>query len=1054
MFALGPIGFATPWLLAGLAALPVLWWLLRAVPPAPIRRAFPGVTLLLGLDDREVEARRTPLWLMLLRMVALAAMILGFAGPVLHPTPHTPGSGPLLVLIDDGWAAAPDWQARLDAAAQALKAAEAAGRPAALVATSAPPPPGILPLRSAGEAARRLPGLAPQAYSPGFDAVLDWAKSVDARFETLWLSDGLDSPNRAALADLLSTHGPLRVLEPPRPRLGLIPARIEGGLVRLTALRSRADTAQELTLTGLGPDPTGTERELARTSLSFDAGATRAETELSLPPELRNRISRFRIEGNRSAGALTLADDSLRRRKVGLVTATAGRETLELLSPSHYLRQALVPTAGVIEGPVSDLIAAAPDAILLPDSTSLSAPEAKALTQWVTDGGLLLRFAGPRLAAEAGQMNDDPLMPVHLRAGGRSVGGAMSWGAPQKLAPFPEASPFYGLVLPDDVTVSSQVLAEPGPELASRTIAALADGTPLVTRKALGAGEVVLFHSSANAEWSSLALSGLFVQMLERLAVSTKAEAPGKADLAGTIWVPDQVLDGFGSLHSAGDRPGLPGEALTGTPGPDLPPGLYRTDKRLIAVNTLGPDAVLAPARWPAGITPDWQGESPERNLAGPLLMAALLMLAADILATLALSGRLSRSAVKSATLGLAALTLPDAAEAAAPVAGMSPSTLPAALAMALILALLAVALRYSRTGPKAGPRPKSRQHLLPARTAPLGAPGERRSGPRTGAFAASRHAVRQAVHGWNKWHRPQAGMRHSPDRRALLSLHLWHGPVALPSSVAALLFSLLLPLAAQAQDIAPATLAAADNVTLAYVITSDTETDRISKAGLTGLSNQIFQRTSVEPSPPVGVDLEQDELSVYPLLYWPITQSQPQPSSAAYARLNAYLRAGGMILFDTRDGDLTTSGASATPEATRLRALALPLDIPPLEPVPGDHVLTRAFYLLDTFPGRYQGGPVWVEAAPADAARAEGMPFRNLNDGVTPVVIGGNDWASAWAVDANGIPLLPVGRGMAGERQREMAYRFGVNLVMHVLTGNYKSDQVHVPALLERLGE
>ena len=105
--------------------------------------------------------------------------------------------------------------------------------------------------------------------------------------------------------------------------------------------------------------------------------------------------------------------------------------------------------------------------------------------------------------------------------------------------------------------------------------------------------------------------------------------------------------------------------------------------------------------------------------------------------------------------------------------------------------------------------------------------------------------------------------------------------------------------------------------------------------------------------------------------------------------------------------------------------------------------------------PGRYQGGQVWVEAAPNAAAEAaEGMPFRNLNDGVTPVVIGGNDWASAWATDDSGIPLVPIGRGYAGEQQREIAYRFGINLIMHVLTGNYKSDQVHVPALLERLGQ
>ena len=168
---------------------------------------------------------------------------------------------------------------------------------------------------------------------------------------------------------------------------------------------------------------------------------------------------------------------------------------------------------------------------------------------------------------------------------------------------------------------------------------------------------------------------------------------------------------------------------------------------------------------------------------------------------------------------------------------------------------------------------------------------------------------------------------------------------------------------------------------------------------------------------------------------------------------MNDYLRSGGLILFDTRDADIARFG-TASPNGRKLRDLAASLDIPPLEPLPTDHVLTRTFYLLQDYPGRHTSRDVWVEAAPPDAEQIEGMPFRNLNDGVTPVVIGGNDWASACAMSEFGAPLVPIGRGFSGERQRELAYRFGVNLVMHVLTGNYKSDQVHVPALLDRLGQ
>jgi hypothetical protein len=247
--------------------------------------------------------------------------------------------------------------------------------------------------------------------------------------------------------------------------------------------------------------------------------------------------------------------------------------------------------------------------------------------------------------------------------------------------------------------------------------------------------------------------------------------------------------------------------------------------------------------------------------------------------------------------------------------------------------------------------------------------------------------------------------------------------------------------------------LAATVEVSLAYVVTGNRDVDEISQAGLRGLSDILFFRTSVEPAQPTAVNLETDELAFFPILYWPITPDQPRPSSDAYGKLNDYLRSGGLILFDTRDADIARYGA-ASPNGRKLQDLAAPLDIPPLEPLPGDHVLTRTFYLLQDFPGRHNSRDVWVEAAPPDAEQTPGMPFRNLNDGVTPVVIGGNDWAAAWAVRDNGAPLLPIGRGFSGERQRELANRFGVNLVMHVLTGNYKSDQVHVPALLDRLGQ
>ena len=960
------LGFTTPWLLLGLMALPILWLLLRAVPPAPVRRLFPGVVLLLGLRDDDNQTDRTPWWLLLLRMAALAALIVGFAGPVLNPRTERPaGAGPLLVLLDGSWADARDWPRRLERVGAALDDAAASGRTVA-VATLTDLPAGDLPLQSAESWRPRLAGLAPRPWQADPDTVLAWAATLPAGLDTLWLSDGIAWAGRDRLLRRLATLGQVRVFESPRPVYGLRPGVLRDGKLVLEAQRARPGPAASLSLVARGPDPGGTDRVLLRAPITFAVGETRAELALNLPSELRNRVTRFALEGQRSAGAVSLADDGLRRREVALVEPQAGREGLRLLDQTHYLRQALLPSADLIEGTLGDIVLANPDVIVLADVARLSPSETDAVLAWVRDGGLLLRFAGPRLAAsDVSRGSEDALMPVRLRAGGRTIGGAMSWGEPKKLRPFGPGSPFAGLTIPGDVSVSAQVLAEPDPTLSARVIASLADGTPLVTRKRLGAGQVVLFHVTANAEWSTLPLSGLFVRMLERLAVSSAVGAPSSEDLAGTTWVPERELDAFGVLRDAGARAGVAGETLAEAPvGPGLVPGLYRGDDRLIARNVLTARTELAASTWPASVEVEGLSTARETPLMAALLTLALALLAVDILASLWLSGRLR---------------------------GASGARTAAVLAAALTAAALAAAVPTQLRAQQGG----------------AGADGTGAEG--TGAPGA--RGVTDAVTG-----AAAAAANHDPNAEALA-------------------------------------LEATTQLVLAHVLTGNARVDQVAEAGLRGLSDTLYARTSVEPANPIGVDLERDELAFFPFLYWPVTPDQPLPSAAAYARLNRFLRGGGLILFDTRDADVAGFGV-ASENGRKLQQLALPLDIPPLEPVPSDHVLTRTFYLLQDFPGRFKGRDVWVEAAPPDAERVEGMPFRNLNDNVSPVVIGGNDWAAAWAVDELGSYLFPVGRGRAGEKQREIAYRFGVNLIMYVLTGNYKSDQVHVPALLERLGQ
>ena len=906
---MGAIGFISPYLLLGLLSLPVLYWLLRATPPAPVIRAFPAVGLMLGLKNDENTPDRTPWWLLLLRLLAVAAVIVGFAGPVMNPADRITGSGRLLIAMDASWASAQDWDVRRAKVVELVRQAIQDDRPVAVQRLS-DAPRGDLAFRSGTDWLADAQVLEPNAWAPDYAA---WAQIIgDQGIEqVIWLSDGIDHIDRMAFLDAFGGVD-LTVFDGELEPVALRGLQFEQGELSTHVLRPIGTVDQDITLELIGTDPAGVLRPLSVQQARV-VGPDHSVS-FALPTELRNRVQQVRVRGLRSAGAVAVTDDSVQSRKIALMSGSQDQEAGTLLSNLHYLRNALVATSTLIETDLETALVASPDIVIFADVGRLSDIEEIQLLDWVNDGGTLVRFAGPRLIGSGiGQREEHPLLPVRLRSGGRDVGSAMAWGEPKQLREFADGSPFFGLDIPNDVFVKSQVIAQPDPELSKRVLASLVDGTPLVTAKAQGAGRVVLFHVTANAQWSNLPLSGLFVKMLERLSISTVRRADD-GDLAGLVWTPLKVIDAFGVVQDVENLAGVAGEELAkGDVSAIKPPGIYGFQDRRVALNVMGADTVLTPAKWPLAAKRVVLSERVERDLKPVLLSAAIVMLIVDILATLGVSG------------------------------------------------------------------------LLVARTSVI-------------------------------------------------------------------MLALLFGTSADAQDDERA-IEAANNTVLAYVQTGDARLDRTSRAGLIGLSAELTRRTAIEPIAPVGVDLDRDEISFYPFLYWPISTTQSAPSDIAIAKLNRFIRSGGMILFDTRDANVSGSFGGGTKKARKLQEIAARLDIPRLEPVPEDHVLTRSFYLLRDFPGRHMGPPVWVEAAPPEELQ-DGQPFRNLNDGVTPVLIGGNDWASAWAIDDRGNYMFPVGRGRQGDLQREYAQRFGVNLIMYVMTGNYKSDQIHIPSLLERLGQ
>ncbi|MEL6211201.1 MAG: hypothetical protein AAFR44_13695, partial [Pseudomonadota bacterium] len=322
-------------------------------------------------------------------------------------------------------------------------------------------------------------------------------------------------------------------------------------------------------------------------------------------------------------------------------------------------RRRRVPT--LIEGELSDIILQRPDAIILTDVGTIPTPDLEPLTDWIESGGALIRFAGPRLAAQ-----DDTLLPVPLRRASRSLGGALAWDEPQSLEPFSDASPFVGLAVPVENRVRQQVLAQPAADLQARTWARLADGSPVVTAAPRGAGTLILFHVTAGPDWSDLPYSAAFAQMLRRAIAAGRGELTADGD--GTF-LPQLVLDGFGRLQSPDSMvaPLMAADFATVQPEPAHPPGLYRGPSGTRAINAAAGTRYAPITAWPGGTRLLGDAEARRLDLTGMLIAIALGLIALDLLVALMLSGRLMRRRTVAAALPLlvcAALLVPQTADA------------------------------------------------------------------------------------------------------------------------------------------------------------------------------------------------------------------------------------------------------------------------------------------------------------------------------------------------------------------------------------------------------
>ncbi len=645
MLTLGPLTFLAPLTLIGLIVLPLIWWLLRVTPPSPKKQTFPPLRILQDVVTEEETPDSTPIWLLLFRLFLTALVAIALARPIFMQ-PEGIADRPITLIIDDGWDGAANWSAMIKEAESRIADARRKNLDVLIARTSDKAPLAFAP---AADAMREIKSIRPGPLPSDHAALAKQFESVDlSGSHVVWLSSGMDHGQAEILSAAIS-GAPSRVRLTPNSELTpLLPGETAETASGFRSVWHRPDTRGLRTaeVTAHGPDGA----VIARSNIEFLPGADMAEASFELPSELRSRITLLRASDVASAGSIKLLDDSWGRPLIGILTPETDTGS-PLLSEPFYAETALSPYADIFTGSLNDILPLGPSIIVMPDAARIANDDVKT---FVEAGGLLIRFAGPKLATRS-----DTLLPVDLREGGRALGGALTWEDPQKLAAFAEDSPFFGLKIPSDIRVNKQVMAEPSAQTDSRTWARLEDGSPVVTSAQQGFGRIVLFHVTAGPEWSNLPVGGLYVEMLRRMLGMARA-TPGKTTQGTGDWAPERVLNGFGRLTSPGIdvRPIAQDAFDTTSISVQHPPGLYRQGARRKALNTVtNPENVSVVGALP-GIETAPYGETRQQTLGGLLLGLALGFLALDAIFGLMVSGRLSSIWHRSHTASFAAILL------------------------------------------------------------------------------------------------------------------------------------------------------------------------------------------------------------------------------------------------------------------------------------------------------------------------------------------------------------------------------------------------------------
>lgn len=917
------LSFLNPWVLSFLVLLPVIWFLLRVTPPPASVIALSTARFLQGLVAQSKTPSKTPWWILLLRILILALIIVALSRPILNKTDLLNLQGvnynSVRVVVENGRQSALNWTKIKDNAENILNQAQRDNLEVWICVTALRQSAGGVSdyckeAMTATDALAFVKGIEPLPWDSEYNKALKSLMEISPEHSvvTYFMGSGTRSQGFDEFVSMLQSGGSLRYFMPEKQDM---PAML---VVQNDSIYKKINMHVQDSL------KESESRSFDLIVLSEDGkiidsvkASSEEEIIINIPDEYSSKVKSAKISGFNSAQAVHyFADSANAGKKVVIVTGNK-ENSVSLLEGERYLEKAFESFTNAVKTEnITDAINLNPSVIVIHKQGVLGFSDYEYLIDWIESGGTFVSFADQDLIADYRVNKElyDMILPVSLINDSRAMNGVLAWGEPAEFSEFSKSSPFYGIEINDMIKVRKQVLADPSDsQLNEKIWARLADNTPLVTASAKGAGITVLFHTTAGPDWSDIALSGTFVQMLKRIVEISGNSIANKEETNG-IFKPILLTDAFGNQVSdekaMRNIKGIDGkDILTVKPSSETPPGIYDSGGYRVSIN-LGErlKEIESVNKLPSGVEQINYSGSKETELAMPLFVLACLLFFVDWLISAMIGSGVFLSNKMQKIAGFLLLLVP--------------------------LTIFCNSFYINS------------------------------------AFAQNYRNLNEI----------------NPDMKY------------------------------------------ANGFYLAYIKTNNPQTDEISRKGLENLGAVLGARTSAVPDGVVGVSPETDSLALFPIIYWPITSDQNSLSDEGVTKIRSYLESGGNIIFDLKDKISTMTGISGSEASEHLRRITSGMNLPAIAPLNEQHVLHKTYYLLDDFAGKYEGGEIWVE-----------KQINEDKDGVSPIILGSHDWASAWA-------------NPTSERKSEMAFRSGINFIMYALTGNYKADQLHAKEILKRM--